>query len=139
MTRTSGRIRLTGALLIGFGLAAGCGAGAEGGEGEDADSSRIVAVAVDTFEYLPPTLQVRAGTTVRWTNDDRTAHTVTSGVPQEQGVPGVSEGRDAKPDGVFDGELSEKGSTFAVVLNEPGELTYFCRIHAGMVATVIVQ
>ena len=114
-----------------------CGDGASGGSQPATPAG--ASVVIRTFQFEPGELTVPAGSTVRWTNEDGTLHTVTSGAPQEQGVPGVKEDRPAEPDGLFDGEVDERGGRFEVTLSEPGEYTYFCRIHAGMVATLRVS
>ena len=151
MKMISATRRLAAIVPIAALLGAACGgASADGESSEGSDSTSrtgasapaqgadTATVAVRTFKYLPPRIEVAAGTTITWTNEDGTAHTVTSGIPREQGVPGVSEGTDARPDGLFDGELTKKGSTFELVLEEPGTFPYFCEIHAGMEGEVVV-
>jgi plastocyanin len=88
-----------------------------------------VTVTVKTFDFQPDPLTVAAGTTIRFVNEDAIDHTVTAGT-REQPTPDV-----------FDGRLPGKGSTFDLVLDEPGTYDYFCAIHAGpgMTGSIVVE
>jgi len=82
----------------------------------------------DTNEcYLPYSLEIRAGDTVIWINDDTAAHTVTSG--------NISDGTD----GIFDSGLFMSGLTFEFTFNESGTYDYFCLVHPWMTGKVIVN
>ena len=96
-------------------------------------------VAISNFAFDPVELEIAAGDTVVWTNDDDIAHTVTSGRAKKQGVPGVSKNRDAAPDEVFDSGTMELDDTFDFTFQDSGTFTYFCAIHAGMSARVVVS
>jgi len=96
-------------------------------------------VALQTFAFVPRTLTIDAGTTVTWTNNDDILHTVTSGIGQKQGVPGVSKNKDAKLDGLFDQEMESVGATFSFTFEEAGTYDYFCAIHPGMTGKVVVR
>lgn len=125
------------ALLCVFVFAAGC---AEGPSGSDpAETSGGAGVAISDFAFDPDPLELDQGQTVTWTNDDDIAHTVTSGRAKKQGVPGVSENRDAAPDGLFDSGTMELNDTFEFTFDESGTFTYFCGIHAGMSARIVVS
>jgi plastocyanin len=76
--------------------------------------------------YLPYSLEVIAGDTVSWSNDDTAAHTVTSR---------NSDG----PDGVFDSSLFMAGNTFEFTFDEPGTYSYFCMVHPWMTGEIIVN
>ena len=110
-------------------------AGSSGSE----DSGSATEVTLQTFRFEPGEIEIDAGTTVTWTNNDDILHTVTSGIGQKQGVPGVSKNKDAKPDGMFDQEMDGVGATFEFTFEEAGTFEYFCAIHPGMTGTVIVK
>jgi plastocyanin len=77
------------------------------------------AASIKTFQFQPNALEVRAGTTVTWTNEDGVDHTVTSGTPEA-------------PVGNFDSGGFGKGQSFSAVFQTPGEYTYFCAKHKSM-------
>jgi plastocyanin len=77
--------------------------------------------------YQPNPVQVSVGDTVTWTNDDSTAHTVTSG-------------QNGQPDGKFDSSIMAPQQTFEHTFTEgAGEYPYFCVLHPNMVGTVSVR
>ena len=98
-----------------------------------------ITVEIADFAFAPGDLEIEQGETVTWTNEDDIAHTVTSGRAKKQGVPGVSKNRDAAPDGVFDSGTMDLDDTFEFSFDESGTFTYFCAIHAGMSARVVVS
>lgn len=73
-----------------------------------------------TTAFSPNPLTVSAGTTVTWTNNDKTTHTVTSN------------------SGAFNGSVSPNAQ-FSYTFATAGTFAYHCTIHPGMVATVTVQ
>ncbi len=77
-------------------------------------------VSISNFSFQPQSLQVKVGSTVTWTNNDSTAHTVTSDT------------------GVFDSGTLAVGSTFAFTFTQPGTYTYHCNIHPSMTGTIVV-
>jgi plastocyanin len=95
-------------------------------------------VQITAFVFQPKVLEIEAGTTVRWMNGDEILHTATSGRQTRQGVPGVTEAKDARPDGTFDLEMDGRGSSASFTFEQPGEYEYFCRVHAAMSARVVV-
>jgi plastocyanin len=94
---------------------------------------------IKDFDFEPEPIRVGVGETVSWTNQDDILHTITSGIGQKQGVPGVSENKDAKPDGLFDQEMDGVGSEFSFSFDEAGDYDYYCAIHPGMRGTVVVE
>jgi nitrite reductase (NO-forming) len=109
----------------------------DGGSNEAAaEVGAEVTIPVNAFDpnnadnaYDPLELTIQAGTTVRWTNLDSVAHTVTSG---------ESDGTSAAPDGLFDSEFMSEGDTFTYTFEEPGEYDYYCIPHPWMRGKVIV-
>jgi plastocyanin len=83
-------------------------------------------VSVQLFQFKPGQLEVRAGSTVTWANQDDIGHTVTSGTPEQR-------------DGRFDLALDGKGATASVQLREPGTYPYFCRRHQSMRGAIHVK
>lgn len=106
---------------------------------EPSQAADTVPATISNFAFEPEVLELEEGQTVTWTNEDDIAHTVTSGRAKKQGVPGVSEDRDAAPDGTFDSGTMELDDTFEFTFDESGTYTYFCAIHAGMSARIVVS
>jgi plastocyanin/predicted DNA-binding antitoxin AbrB/MazE fold protein len=80
------------------------------------------AVTISNYAFSPAVIQVAAGTTVVWTNQDAVAHTVTS------------------DDGTsFSSSTIANGATFSYTFNTPGTFTYHCSIHPMMTGTVTVS
>ena len=77
--------------------------------------------------YIPATLNISAGTTVIWENNDAAAHLATSGTP------------DGGPDGVFDSGMIMGGATYEYEFSETGEVVDYCLVHPWMVGTVVVE
>ena len=76
--------------------------------------------------YDPNPVQVSAGGTVTWTNNDAQPHTATSG-------------ENAAPDGIFDSSILAAGKSFSYTFAEAGEYPYYCMLHPNMVGTVSVS
>ena len=115
-------------------LLAACSSSTTGTESRDQE---VPTVAIETFAFKPRTITLDRGDELVWRNDDDILHTVTSGTPKKQGVPGASTDRRARPDGMFDEDL-ELDDEFMFRFEEPGRYTYYCDIHAGMVGRVVV-
>lgn len=79
-------------------------------------------VTIQNFAFSPPSITVKAGTTVTWTNKDSVAHTVT----ETDGQTGPSSS-DVNPNG-----------TYTFTFSKPGTYHYHCSIHPEMVGTVTV-
>jgi nitrite reductase (NO-forming) len=78
--------------------------------------------------FVPETLTVSKGTTVTWTNEDTTLHTVTSGSP-EAGNSGTE----------FDSSYLAAGKTFQHPFNTAGTFDYYCTLHPYMKGKVVVS
>ncbi len=88
--------------------------------GDEAASGEDVAATIVDFSFAPGTIEISAGTTVTWTNEDSAPHTVTA------------------DDGSFQSGKMDQGATFSFTFDTPGTYTYHCEYHANMTATVIV-
>jgi len=89
-------------------------------EPADEPAPASAAVNISDFAFAPNALEVTAGTTVTWTNNDGAAHTVTA------------------DDGSFDSGSIGTGGSFSVTFDAPGTYAYHCNIHGNMTATVVV-
>ena len=77
--------------------------------------------------YLPPSISIKVGDTIVWSNDDTAAHTVTSG--------SATNG----PSGVFDSSLLIAGGTFEHKLTASGTVDYYCMVHPWMTGKIQVS
>jgi len=77
--------------------------------------------------FLPFNVSVLTGEEITWSNDDSSAHTVTSGSPSDG------------PDGNFDSGLIIASDTFSVTLDESGQYPYYCMIHPWARGMLIVE
>ena len=99
--------------------------------------ARRSGVNLSSLMFDPSTTTVEVGTTVTWRNDEPITHTVTSG--RFVGVDETTGLRSSQdPDGTFAAKLPGKGKTFSFTFTEPGNYTYYCDIHQGMNATIMV-
>ena len=77
-------------------------------------------VSIVNFAFSPTTITIKAGTTVTWTNNDSTPHTVTSDI------------------GSFTSQTLQTQGSFSHTFNVVGTYSYHCRIHPSMHGTVVV-
>lgn len=94
--------------------------GPSGSASQGTPVTGVTQVQIVNFVYTPANLQVRAGTTVTWTNQDIAAHTVTF----KNGTKGSG--------------VLQKGQTFSYTFTTPGTYDYYCAVHPYMTATVTV-
>ncbi len=90
------------------------GTGAD--EPETADEG-IVTVSMENIQFVPATVEISPGDTVKWVNNDGFPHTVT----------GFGVDVNVQP-----------GEPFTHTFNEKGTFDYECTIHPGMEGSVIV-
>lgn len=77
-------------------------------------------VKIDNFTFAPPTITVRAGTTVTWVNDDDIPHAV------------------AADDHSFKSKVLDTQEKFSTTFAKPGTYGYFCSLHPHMTGKVVV-
>jgi plastocyanin len=77
-------------------------------------------VRIENFTFSPPTLQVKAGSTVTWTNADDIPHNVVA------------------KNGAFRSKVLDTGDSFSFTFKTAGEFVYFCGLHPHMVGKIIV-
>jgi amicyanin len=80
------------------------------------------AVSIDNFTFNPPTLRVKAGTKVTWTNKDDIPHGIAS--------TGNAFARS---------QALDTDDSFSFTFTKPGTYQYFCYIHPHMVGTIVVE
>lgn len=79
--------------------------------------------------FAPNPIDIKAGNTVTWTNNDNETHTVTSG----------SGANDTNLGKQFDSGLIGPKQTFTQTFKSTGEFSYFCLVHPTMVGKISVK
>jgi predicted lipoprotein with Yx(FWY)xxD motif/plastocyanin len=79
------------------------------------------AVTIQDFAFGPQTLEITAGTTVTFTNNDSAAHTATA------------------DDGSWDTGTIDAGASATITFDTPGTYTYKCAFHPNMTGTIVVS
>ncbi len=78
-------------------------------------------VSISGFAFNSAALTVAKGATVKWTNNDATAHTVTSDTGTELNSGSIA-----------------PGATFSHTFSAAGSFSYHCNIHPSMTAAITV-
>ena len=86
-----------------------------------APAPATAAVRIENFTFKEPTVTVKPGTTVTWTNGDDIPHTVVS------------------KDGMFKSKVLDTGDRFSFTFAKPGQFGYFCSLHPHMTGTIVVK
>ena len=111
---TSIRLVIAASLALVF-VAAGCG--------ETANSEPVATTEVamaKSYRFDPKTIEIEAGQSVTWTNEDNFTHTV-------------------QVDGQEDHKV-ERGESVSIAFDEPGTYHYVCTLHSqDMDGEVIVE
>jgi plastocyanin len=76
---------------------------------------------LSTTAYVPNPIIVSVGTTLKWTNNDNVAHTVSS------------------QNNVWDSGNIAAGATYSRTFQSAGSFPYYCVYHPQMVGIVTVQ
>jgi plastocyanin len=92
-----------------------------GDESADQHLDGKINAAVKLFQFRPERLEVKAGTTVTWINEDEIYHTITA------------------DDQSFGAPLDGKGKKFTFTFNRPGAYTYHCERHEHMRGEIDVR
>lgn len=96
-----------------------------GGGGGGPRANQPLRIEAMSLAFVPKTLEVAAGSTIKLFNRDGVRHTVTSGEPGAQ-----TDAFDVELDSFSEGEL---------VVEEPGTYPFFCRFHTSMKGTLEVR
>jgi len=87
--------------------------------GATAEASGAKGVTIKGLAYHPPTLKVKRGARVTFTNSDNTTHTASSGS--------------------FDTKRIAPGTSVAIRFNKKGAFAYHCKIHPFMKGKIVVE
>lgn len=91
------------------------------------NSSDANKITIKNFAFDPPTITVKSGTTVTWTNEDSADHFVASDPhPTHTDLPGLS----SNP--------FSQGQSYSFTFTKVGTFGYHCHLHPSMKGTVIV-
>jgi nitrite reductase (NO-forming) len=89
------------------------------------------ATTLNDKAFSPNPLKIKVGDTITWINNDNNIHTVSSGKPNSPDA-----GR------LFDSGLTSlitPSKSYSHTFNQPGEYSYFCKLHPNMVGTIEVE
>jgi plastocyanin len=103
-------------------LGAFVGSGLAGGVLVARAASPAAAVSIDNFTFTPPTVTVKAGTTVTWTNKDDIPH-------------GIAATNNTFPRS----KALDTDDSYSFTFTTPGTYQYFCYVHPHMTGTIVVQ
>ena len=78
-------------------------------------------ISIQSFQFVPAILTVKAGTAVTWVNRDEEPHNVVS------------------PDRVFRSKAIDGGEKFTTVFDKPGTYNYICAVHPHMRGKIVVE
>jgi plastocyanin len=126
------RLALAGAAVVTLAVAAfavGRGVASDSNSGGAATGAATTAAAsgvgtpatISGFAFSPPTVTVKAGGAVTWTNKDGATHAIKS------------------DDGSFVSSDLTEGQSFTATFKTAGTFPYICSIHTFMKGTVVVQ
>jgi plastocyanin len=111
---TKGRLLPAVVVLAATVVAAGCG-----GTGSTAPVATTAVSMAKSYRFDPKTIEINAGQTVTWTNNDNFTHTV-------------------KVDGMDDHKVG-RGHSISIIFEKAGTYHYVCTLHSkDMHGTVIV-
>ncbi len=85
-----------------------------------ASDQAAASITISSMAFSQPTVTVKAGQPISWTNQDAIAHTVTA------------------DRGQWDSGAIDPGKSYSLTLNQPGQYDYHCSIHPFMKGTIIV-
>jgi plastocyanin len=79
-------------------------------------------ISIGNFTFAPASMQVRAGSSLTWVNEDDVPHTIVG----------------SDKDSPLRSPALDTDDRYSVVLTRPGTYRYFCSLHPHMTGTVIV-
>ena len=78
---------------------------------------------VEIINFKLPSITIKVGDTITWTNKDSAAHTATS----------------LDNPKVFDSDRLDTGDTFSFTFTKTGSFNYFCEIHPSMKGAITIE
>jgi plastocyanin len=81
--------------------------------------AQTASVVMQGFAFNPPTLTIKTGTTVTWTNQDSAPHKISSDS--------------------FNSDTLSNGDSYSNKFDTPGTYNYICAIHTSMKGQIIVE
>jgi plastocyanin len=107
------------------------------GASSGGDDPAVVVHMTSQNKFVPATVTIKAGQSVKWVNDDSATHTVTTDPSQVANEEDVQIPSGAKP---FNSNSVGKGKSFEEKFDVPGTYQYACAPHEGdkMVGKVVV-
>ena len=87
-------------------------------------AAAVVKVDMKNTTFVPMDVKVKVGGTIKWTNSDPFAHTVTKA---------------SGPGPKFDSKSVDGGGTFQQKFESPGKIDYVCTIHPNQTGTITVE
>jgi len=90
-------------------------------QNQSAAAATSTSVSIMNFAFSPAQVTIKAGGTVKWTNQDSPTHTITS------------------DNNTFTSGNLATGQSFQFTFATAGTYTYHCSIHPSMTGTVVVQ
>jgi plastocyanin len=89
--------------------------------GNPGPATNVVQVDMKDIKFVPGNVTVKVGQTVRWTNSDPVAHTVTA-----------TKGSD------IDSGTVDPNQTYEAKFTKPGKVEYVCSIHPNQTGAITV-
>lgn len=109
---------------LAFGVVAGC---SQAGKTSD----NTVTIVIKDLRFNPPKVTITEGMTVRWINEDTTAHTSTS---DDYSVDATTQ-----PEGAWTSKVLNPGDSFEHTFKKTGSYPYACQIHPYLKGTIEVK
>jgi plastocyanin len=113
--------RMSGAAILTAGALTACGGHSGLATSSQSEAPVHARVQISGFSYHQPTIAVRVGGRITFTNRDHTAHTATA------------------THGAFDTGTLGRGASRTVTFSKAGVYTFYCQFHAFMRGEIVVR
>jgi len=78
-------------------------------------------IVIESFSFVPESLNVSVGGSVTWLNSDGAVHTIVA------------------DDGSFSSGVLNDGDSYSFTFNSPGTVSYHCSVHPSMRGVIVVD